>query len=53
MRELEQLKQEYPEYLQERSEEILHEYLQHEILRIIFTSKYAHRLVFWMALVSV
>jgi predicted nucleotidyltransferase component of viral defense system len=46
MREMEDLLKEYPINLHVKKESILREYLQHEILRIIFTSKYAHRLVF-------
>ena len=46
MKELTALVEEYPEYLRTRGENILRKYLQHEILSIIFTSKYAHQLTF-------
>ncbi|MEN0003386.1 MAG: nucleotidyl transferase AbiEii/AbiGii toxin family protein [Bacteroidota bacterium] len=46
MKELATLVEEYPQYLRTRGENILREYLQHEILHIIFTSKYAHQLTF-------
>lgn len=41
MMSLDQIKKEYPEYLHDRGPYLLREYLQYEILKIIFESKHA------------
>ncbi|MGB3801491.1 MAG: nucleotidyl transferase AbiEii/AbiGii toxin family protein, partial [Lewinella sp.] len=46
MIELTQIMRAYPEFLHDEREFLLREYLQYEILTIIFTSKFAHRYTF-------
>lgn len=41
-----QIQREFPEFLRTRREFLLREYLQYEILKIIFTCKYAHKYTF-------
>lgn len=41
-----QIQREFPEYLHSEKEFLLREYLQYEILKIIFSSKYAHKFTF-------
>ena len=46
MKALEQLITEFPPIVQSRGEDILREYLQYEILRILFHSKYGYKFTF-------
>ncbi|PPK85761.1 nucleotidyltransferase AbiEii toxin of type IV toxin-antitoxin system [Neolewinella xylanilytica] len=46
MIDLSQIVKAYPEYLHDEREFLLREYLQYEILAILFTSKFAHRYTF-------
>ena len=46
MKALEQLVAEFPPPVQDRGEDILREYLQYEILRILFNSKYGYKFTF-------
>lgn len=44
---LAEIKSFYPEFLHNRAEFLLREYLQYKILEILFQSKYASKFVFW------
>ena len=46
MRDLSELREFYPQHLRGRGEDILREYLQYEILKLIFSSKYALKYTF-------
>jgi hypothetical protein len=45
---LAEIKSFYPEFLHNRAEFLLREYLQYKILEILFQSKYASKFVFWV-----
>ena len=46
MRLLSDIAEEFPNFLRDRGENLLREYLQYEILRSIFQSKYGHKYTF-------
>lgn len=46
MLDMPQIQKAYPEYLHPKKQFLLREYLQYEILKIIFTCKYAHKYTF-------